>query len=79
MITSTSFLNPKFCKKVRRSLWLAQMQAIKTKKRSTEYVKNRKGHAVLRLDVLPSGELTVYANGRGMVNYASVILKVLEG
>lgn len=78
MITSTSFLNPKFCKKVRRSLWLAQMQAIKTKKRSTEYVKNRHGNAVLRLDVLPSGELTVYASGCGMKNYASIVLKALE-
>lgn len=78
MLTKTSFNNPRFTKKIRRSLWLAQMQAIKTKKRSTEYVKNRKGNAVLRLDVLPSGELTVYASGCGMKNYASVVLKALE-
>ena len=79
MLTSTSFNNPKFAKKIRRQYWILKMQAIKTKQRATGYVKNRKGNNVLRLDVHSDGEIVCYAAGMGMRNYASLVVDIVEG
>lgn len=79
MFTATSFNNPKFAKKIRRAFWLAKMEAIKAKKRSTQYIKNRKGNNCVRLDVYPNGELVVYAAGCGMKNHARLILPIVSG
>ena len=79
MITKTSLNNPKFAKRIRRSFWIAKMEAIKTKKRSTVYVKNKKGNNSLRIDYYPQGELVVYGSGSGMKNYASLIVDIVEG
>ena len=79
MLTRTSLNNPKFAKKIRRAFWLAKMEAIKAKKRSTQYVKNRKGKKCVRLDVYPNGELVAYAANGGMKNYARLILPIISG
>ena len=79
MFTATSFNNPRFAKKIRRAFWLAKMEAIKAKNRSTQYIKNRKGNNCVRLDVYPSGELVAYAAGGGMKNYARLILPIISG
>lgn len=78
MITSTSLSHPKFLKRIKRALWLAKLQSMKTGKRATEYVQNRKGNNVLRIDVFATGELVCYVAGRGMQNYSSVVLKALD-
>lgn len=79
MLTKTSLNNPKFAKRIRRSFWLAKMEAIKTNKRATYYVKNRKGNNSLRIDYYPQGELVVYGSGSGMKNFAPLILPVIAG
>lgn len=79
MITCTSLNNPKFAKKIRRAFWLAKMQGIKTKRRSTEYVENRHGNNSLRIDYYPYGEMVCYASGAGLKNYASLILPIVSG
>jgi hypothetical protein len=78
MITSTSLLNPKFAKRIKRALWLAKLQSMKTGKRCTEYVKNRNGRNVIRLDVYSDGSMAAYASGRGSKDMSAVILKALE-
>lgn len=78
MFTITSFSHPKFIKRIRRSLWLAKLQSMKTGQRCTEYVVNRNGRTVLRLDVYKDGSLAAYASGMGSKDYSAVILKVLE-
>ena len=65
MITSTSLNHPTIQKRIKRSIWLATMQAVKTGERATEYVSNRKGNKVLRVDVLADGRVICYASGRG--------------
>lgn len=79
MITQTSLNNPKFAKKVRRSFWLAKMEAIKTKERATCYIKNRKGNNSLRIDVYPKGDFVAYSAGNGSKNCANLIIGILEG
>ena len=79
MLTKTSFNNPKFAKRIRRSFWLAKMETIKTNKRATYYVKNRKGNNSLRIDYYPQGELVVYSSGAGMRNFASLVVEIVEG
>ena len=79
MITRTSLNNPRFAKRIKRTFWLAKMEAIKTKKRSTHYVKNRHGNNCIRLDVFPSGEMAAYAAGGGMKNYASILVDIVNG
>ena len=78
MITSTSLLNPKFAKRIKRALWLAKLQSMKTGKRCTEYVKNRNGRAVIRLDVYSDGSMSAYASGSGSRDYSSMIIRALE-
>lgn len=78
MITSTSLLNPKFLKRIRRSLWLAQLSSMKTGKRCTEYVKNRKGNACICIDVYSDGSMAAYASGMGSKDISKMIVKVLE-
>lgn len=79
MITVTSLKNPKFAKRIRRSFWLCKMEAIKSNKRATTYVKNKKGNNSLRLDYYPTGELVVFAAGQGMKNYANLVVDIVEG
>lgn len=79
MITRTSLTNPTFAKRIRRIFWLAKMEAIKTKKRSTHYVKNKKGNNCLRVDVYPGGEMAAYAAGGGTKNYASLLVDIVGG
>lgn len=78
MFTQTSFSNPKFLKRLRRSLWLAKLQSIKTGKRSTEYVKKWRGNVCIRLDVYSDGSMAAYASGMGSKNYSAMIIKALE-
>lgn len=78
MITSTSLLNPKFAKRMKRALWLAKLQSMKTGKRCTEYVKNRKGNACIRIDVYSDGSMSAYASGMGSKDYSAMILRALE-
>lgn len=79
MITSTSLMNPKFAKKIRRAFWICKMQGIKTKQRATVYVKNRYGNNSLRIDYYPYGEMVCYASGTGLKNYANLIVDIVEG
>lgn len=79
MITSTSLSHPKFLKRIRRSLWVAQLTSMKTGKRCTEYVKNRDGRNVIRLDVYKDGSMSAYASGMGSKDISKMILKALEG
>lgn len=78
MFTITSFSNPKFIKRIRRSLWLAKLQSMKTNKRSTEYVVNRNGRNVIRLDVYKDGSMSAYASGMGSKDISKMILRALE-
>lgn len=78
MITSTSLLNPKFAKRIKRALWLAKLQSMKTNKRSTEYVQNRNGRNVIRLDVYKDGSMAAYASGMGSKDISKMILKALD-
>jgi hypothetical protein len=78
MFTQTSFTNPKFAKRIKRALWLAQLSSMKTGKRSTEYVQNRNGRNVIRLDVYKDGSLAAYASGSGSKDYSAMIIKALE-
>lgn len=79
MITSTSLSHPKFLKRIKRALWLAKLQSLKTGKRSTEYVVNRNGRDVIRLDVYKDGSMSAYASGMGSKDISKMILKALEG
>jgi hypothetical protein len=78
MFTQTSFNNPKFAKRIKRGLWLAKLQSMKTGKRSTEYVKNRKGSACIRIDVYSDGSMAAYASGMGSKDISKMILKALD-
>ena len=78
MITSTSLLNPKFAKRIKRALWIAKLQSMKTGKRCTEYVQNRNGRNVIRLDVYKDGSMSAYASGMGSKDISKMILKALD-
>ena len=78
MFTQTSFSNPKFAKHIKRALWLAKLQSMKTGKRCTEYVQNRHGRNVIRLDVYKDGSMSAYASGMGSKDISKMILKALE-
>ena len=78
MITSTSLLNPKFAKRIKRSLWLAKLQSMNTGKRATEYVQNRNGRNVIRLDMYKDGSMAAYASGSGSKDISKIILKALD-
>jgi hypothetical protein len=79
MFTQTSFSNPTFIRRIRRALWLAQLQSLASGKRSTEYVKNRKGNNVLRLDVQGVTLQAAYATGCSSKDFSKTINKALEG
>jgi len=78
MFTQTSFTNAKFAKRIKRALWLAKLQSMKTGKRCTEYVKNRKGNACIRIDVYSDGSMSAYASGMGSKDISKMILSALE-
>ena len=86
MFTSTTFANPTFQKRIRQALWLARMESKKTGKRSVQYVQNKHGRNVLRLDVYGGKLTSVYASGASKngsslssKDFASVLSNVLEG
>ena len=79
MFSSTTFKNPTFQKNIRLALWLSKLESLKTGKRVVNYVTNRYGRNVLRLDVY-NGKLTpVYASGHSSKDFANVLSNVLEG
>lgn len=78
MFTQTSFTNAKFAKRIKRALWIAKLQSMKTGKRSTEYVQNRHGRNVIRLDVYKDGSMSAYASGMGSKDISKMILKALD-
>lgn len=86
MINITSFNHPTFQKRIRQALWLARMESKKTGKRSVQYVQNKHGRNVLRLDVYGGKLTSVYASGASKngsslssKDFASVLSNVLEG
>lgn len=78
MFTQPSFNNPKFAKRIKRALWLAKLQSMKTGKRCTEYVQNRHGRNVIHLDVYKDGSMSAYASGMGSKDISKMILKALD-
>ncbi|MGL5013072.1 MAG: hypothetical protein ACRC6V_02120 [Bacteroidales bacterium] len=78
MFTQTSFSNPTFIRRIRRALWLAKLQSLKTGKRSTQYVVNRKGNSVLRLDVQGVTLQAAYASGCSSKDFSAMINKALQ-
>ena len=86
MFTSTTFANPTFQKRIRQVLWLSKLESLKTGKRVVNYVTNRYGRNVLRLDVYDGKLTSVYASGASKngsslssKDFASVLSNVLEG
>lgn len=78
MFTITSFSHPKFVKKIRRAIWLCQLEHMRTGKLSVGIVKNRFKKDIMRVAILATGEMVCYVAGRGMQNYSSVVLRALE-
>lgn len=78
MFTQTSFSHPRFIKKIRRTVWLCQLEYMRTGKLSVGIVKNRFKKDVMRVAILATGEMVCYVTGRGMQNYTNIILKALE-
>lgn len=79
MITSTSLSHPTTIKRIKRQLWLCKLESMSKHKRSTQYVKNKHGNNFLRIDLYPNGELVCYASNGVMKNYASIVIKAIEG
>ena len=79
MFSSTTFANPTFQKRIRQALWLARMESKKTGHRVVNYVQNRNGRNVLRLDVYDGKLTSVYVSGHSSKDFASVLSNVLEG
>jgi hypothetical protein len=78
MFTKTSLKHTTFQKRIKRALWLAKLQSMKTGKRCTEYIKNRKGNACIRIDVYSDGNMSAYASGMGSKDISKMILKALD-
>lgn len=78
MITITSFSHPAFQRKIKSALWLAKLESKKTGCRSVQYVQNRFGRNVLRLDVYDGKLTSVYASGSGSKDFVSIVLEVLK-
>ena len=77
----TALQHPTISRKLRISAlkaWAAMLKAGKTgtNKRATEYVANRKGVDIIRIDVYPTGELVAY--GDKSVNISQTVNKVLK-
>jgi len=79
MFSSTTFIHPTFQKNIRQALWLARMESKKTGHRVVNYVTNRHGRNVLRLDVYDGKLTSVYASSHGSKDFANVLSNVLEG
>ena len=77
MFTSSTFKNPTFLKHIKQTLWLARMESLKTGKRSVQYVQNRNGRNVLRLDVYDGKLTSVYASGHSSKDFAPMLEKIL--
>jgi len=70
--------NPTFQKNIRQALWLARMESKKTGKRSVQYVQNKHGMNVLRIDVYDGKLTSVYASGHNSKDFVSVVFEVLK-
>lgn len=79
MFSSTTFNHPTFQKRIRQALWLSKLESLKTGKRVVNYVQNRNGRNVLRIDVYDGKLTSVYASGHSSKDFASVLSNVLEG
>ena len=77
MITITSFKNPAFQRKIKSALWLARLESKKTGCRSVQYVQNRFGNNVLRLDVYDGKLTSAYASGHSSKDFAPMLQKIL--
>ena len=77
MFTETTFKNPTFQKRIRQALWLARMESKKTGHRVVNYVTNRHGRNVLRIDVYAGKLTSVYASGHSSKDFAPILEKIL--
>lgn len=78
MFTSTTFANPTFQKRIRQVLWLSKLESLKTGKRVVNYVQNRNGRNVLRIDVYDGKLTSVYASGHGSKDFTPMLQKILQ-
>ena len=77
MFSSTTFANPTFQKNIRQALWLARMENKKTGWRAVQYVKNKTGLCVLRVEVYGGSLIGVYALGQNSKNLVTMLEKIL--
>lgn len=77
MFTTTTFKNPTFQKRIRQALWLSKLESLKTGKRVVNYVQNRNGRNVLRIDVYDGKLTSVYASGHSSKDFAPMLQKIL--
>ena len=77
MFSSTTFNHPTFQKNIRRALWLARMENKKTGWRAVQYVKNKTGLCVLRVEVYGGSLIGVYALGQSSKNLVTMLEKIL--
>jgi len=77
MFTTTTFNHPTFQKNIRLALWLARMESKKTGKRSVQYVKNKTGLCVLRVEVYDGKLTSVYTTGHSSKDFAPILEKIL--
>ena len=78
MFTETTFKNPTFQKNIRLALWLARMENKKTGRRAVQYVKNKTGLCVLRVEVYDGKLIGIYTMGQGKKNLALMLQKIFE-
>lgn len=84
MFTTTTFSHPTFQKRIRQALWLSKLESLKTGKRVVNYVQNRNGRNVLRIDVYDGKLTSVYASGASILgsslsskDFAPMLKKIL--
>ena len=65
----TAFQHPTIKRKIRRAIWLAKLEVTKERKKNSrklhhavQYVQNRKGNNILRIDYNSAGFLTVWGD-----------------
>ena len=78
MFTETTFKNPTFQKNIRLALWLARMENKKTGRRAVQYVKNKTGLCVLRVEVYDGKLIGIYTMGQGKKNLVLMLQKIFE-
>lgn len=82
MLTLTSLKHPTIAQKLKRAVWLAKLEAFAMLKkqgypqRAKQYVANRKGNNILRIDWHTTTGLTAY--GDCSVNITHTIKQALQ-